>query len=71
MNMKAEILFDEQNFIYTKNEIEFSGCIRNFNTGRCIDYKIDVYDFSDSISEKYFSDNYEDIENEIVNQFIG
>jgi len=59
------------NVIYLIDEhgIEITGTLIPYGTGRTIDYEFEPDKFLDSESRKYWDNNWEDVEEEILNSF--
>lgn len=49
-------------------EIELSGVLIPYNTGRTTDYRFEPNWFKDEVSENIFAENWEEIEEEIKNE---
>lgn len=58
---------------YTKQfdgeTIEIEGTLKSYNSGRSIEYKFEPDNFSDDNSESYYDENWEEIEEEILQEF--
>ena len=65
-----EITYDVGYFITVDgNDIEFDGTLVPFDSGRSTEYKFEHGDFSDKASREYYDNNWEDIEEQILNYF--
>lgn len=51
--------------------VEIEGKIKKIGTGRSDEYEFDPNYFSDSFSEKYWDENWENIQQQIINYFIN
>ena len=65
------ISFDDLSVIYTNGEIEISGSIVSYHSGRSLEYQFEPSWFSDGDSEEFWDQNWEDIEEKIVNQYCN
>lgn len=82
-NIQIEVLEDERSPkrrkspVYSVNyqkEIngelfEIDGILKPKNTGRSVDYYFEPDDYADRVSEDYYDENWEDIEDEILKTF--
>jgi hypothetical protein len=66
---------DEMNVYYSKtindDVFEISGRLRKYNTGRSDEYEFEPSWFSDEKSEKYYDENWESVEDEIIKTYYG
>lgn len=53
------------------NTIEIEGKLIPYNSGRAKEYKFEPSYFTDSESEEYYDNNWENVEEEILNVFYG
>jgi hypothetical protein len=51
--------------------IEIEGTLVPYNSGRTVNFKFEPDSFSDDNSEKYYDENWEEIEEEILNKLNG
>ena len=70
--MKAEITFYGDTVDYVLGDVQISGRITTFHTGRCQEFSFEPSWFIDSNSEEYWNNHWEDIEQEILdNEFFS
>jgi hypothetical protein len=65
------ILDEEDNIkvYYVKGDIGFDGRLRKYHSGRANEYEFEPSYFNDEESEAYYDENWESIEEEILNKF--
>lgn len=56
-------------FTIEGEEREIEGTLEPYNSGRSVEYKFEPDDFEDDETEEYYDDNWEDIEEEILDEF--
>lgn len=58
-------------YVYTEDDtmIQFSGSLNPYHTGRDYEYEFEPSWFHDKESEQYYNENWEDIEEEILEKF--
>jgi len=52
-------------------DIEIEGTLVPYDSGRNVEYKFEADDFADDNSEKYYDENWENIEEEILKELNG
>jgi hypothetical protein len=71
--MEPIIEFDEMNVNYTivsENDIiEITGTLKPFKTGRCTEYSFEPDTFLNESDEEYWDENWDTIEEEIIQHF--
>lgn len=60
-------------YVYTEGDsmIQFSGSLNPYHTGRDTEYEFEPSWFQDDESEQYYSENWEEIEDEILGKFYS
>lgn len=60
-------------YSYTEGDsmIQFSGSLNPYHTGRAYEYEFEPTWFQDDESEQYYSEHWEDIEDEILGKFYS
>ena len=62
---------DEIKVYYVKGDIGFDGRLRKYHSGRANEYEFEPSYFNDEESEAYYDENWESIEEEILNKFYS
>ena len=73
-NTIPHIEFDGMDVLYVRDRprgehIEVSGKLKKFNSGRAIEYEFEPNWFNNDSAERYYSENWEKIEQAILNKW--